>query len=290
MAAPAKNYTFEPVLGFFAQDNTTAPGDLGAVRCKLLRPVFTPPRFGLIDDSQKRWSTFFKNLHNLNCESKKTSYKLFILGRHGQGYHNVAEAFYGTEAWDDYWSKLNGNGTITWGPDAELTDLGKVQAEAARALYNDELTNASLPIPSHFYTSPLTRAMDTHDITFQDIEHKKPKTLVVENCREVYGEHTCDKRRTKTFIHEQHPQYKIEKGFTEEDELWTEERETDEHAIARAGTVAQMVFSSTSEDDTLISITAHSGFINSFLQAVGREKYSLPTGGILPVIVKATVQ
>jgi hypothetical protein len=24
----------------------------------------------------------------------------FTVGRHGEGYHNVAESFYGTEAWD----------------------------------------------------------------------------------------------------------------------------------------------------------------------------------------------
>ncbi len=24
----------------------------------------------------------------------------FLVGRHGEGYHNLAEAFYGTEAWD----------------------------------------------------------------------------------------------------------------------------------------------------------------------------------------------
>lgn len=29
-----------------------------------------------------------------------TSYKVLFLGRHGDGDHNVAEAFYGTAAWD----------------------------------------------------------------------------------------------------------------------------------------------------------------------------------------------
>lgn len=28
------------------------------------------------------------------------SYRLLFLGRHGEGYHNVAEDEYGTEAWD----------------------------------------------------------------------------------------------------------------------------------------------------------------------------------------------
>jgi hypothetical protein len=27
-------------------------------------------------------------------------YKVLYMGRHGEGYHNVAEAFYGTPAWD----------------------------------------------------------------------------------------------------------------------------------------------------------------------------------------------
>lgn len=28
---------------------------------------------------------------------------------------NVAESFYGTASWDDHWSKLNGDGNMTWG-------------------------------------------------------------------------------------------------------------------------------------------------------------------------------
>jgi len=37
----------------------------------------------------------------MNRESgDDVAYKVLFLGRHGQGYHNVAEEFYGTEAWD----------------------------------------------------------------------------------------------------------------------------------------------------------------------------------------------
>jgi hypothetical protein len=28
---------------------------------------------------------------------------------------NLAESFYGTASWDDYWSKLNTDGNMTWG-------------------------------------------------------------------------------------------------------------------------------------------------------------------------------
>ena len=37
-----------------------------------------------------------------------------------------------------------------------------------------------------------------------------------------------------------------------------------------------------------IGITAHGGFINGFLEAVGRAHYALPTGGVLPVVVKCS--
>jgi hypothetical protein len=39
---------------------------------------------------------------------------VLFLARHGEGYHNTAEEFYGTSAWDCYWSLQNGNSTITW--------------------------------------------------------------------------------------------------------------------------------------------------------------------------------
>ena len=78
-----------------------------------------PPRFGLIDASNDRWSKFEANIRQLNQDSPMgTTYKFFLLTRHGQGYRtnfikfsnkpdrvnyfidNVAESKYGTHAWD----------------------------------------------------------------------------------------------------------------------------------------------------------------------------------------------
>jgi hypothetical protein len=39
---------------------------------------------------------------------------VLFLARHGEGYHNTAETFYGTSAWDCHWSLQSGNGTVTW--------------------------------------------------------------------------------------------------------------------------------------------------------------------------------
>jgi hypothetical protein len=64
----------------------------------------------------------------------------------------------------------------------------------------------------------------------------------VQNCREEYGEHTCDKRSSRTIIHATYPQFEIEDGFTEEDELWTSMRESEEHIAIRAKAILDGIF------------------------------------------------
>ena len=46
-----------------------------------------PPRFGLIDASNDRWTKFEAKIRELNRDSPVgTTYKFFLLTRHGQGY------------------------------------------------------------------------------------------------------------------------------------------------------------------------------------------------------------
>ncbi|KAL0960422.1 hypothetical protein HGRIS_005465 [Hohenbuehelia grisea] len=271
---PSNAYeTFGPI---FAHDDPDIP---------VTDPI--PPRFGLLDDSSTRWSDLFDRIKVLNDESPSTSYKLFFLARHGQGFHNVAESKYGTPAWDAYWSKLDGDGVLVWGPDAELTDLGKGQAQAAGQAWKTELA-AGIPLPGKFYCSPLTRALSTSQITFDGIIPDDDKVVnVLENCREQYGVHTCDKRRTRTYIATTFPDSRIEEGFAEDDPLWTpDDRETAQHIAERARDVLDRIFADDPED--FILVTAHGGIINGFLACLGRPSYSLATGGILPVVIKST--
>ncbi|EEB89202.1 hypothetical protein MPER_12724, partial [Moniliophthora perniciosa FA553] len=187
----------QTVPGFFIQDNATTAEAV-------------PPRFGLIDDSDNRWDTLRAEIDRLNCEAEEgTSYKVVIFGRHGEGFHNVAESKYGTQAWDDYWSKLNGDGELVWGPDAELTPLGEDQARAVNKAWKTEVA-FNIPLPRRRYCSPMTRALSTYILTFEDIPLEY-RPLVLENCREVYGVHTCDKRRSRTYISTTFPQFDIEK-------------------------------------------------------------------------------
>ncbi|PPQ99020.1 hypothetical protein CVT26_014397 [Gymnopilus dilepis] len=110
---------YESILGYFAHDSPDEQS-FPAV----------PQHLGLKDDSEDRWRKFFQILEQLNASATPgSSYKFFLLARHGQGYHNVAELKYGTKAWNDYWAKLDGDGEITWGPDPLLTDLGQEQAK-----------------------------------------------------------------------------------------------------------------------------------------------------------------
>lgn len=53
------------------------------------------------DGKRTQWERFAYYIDHLRSTSAgKADYKILYLGRHGEGFHNVAEAFYGTAAWD----------------------------------------------------------------------------------------------------------------------------------------------------------------------------------------------
>lgn len=267
-------FEFEAQKGFFVQDSFNGNGT---------QPPAVPPRLGLIDDSPAYWLKFKAHIEKLNLKAnRRTSFKVIFFGRHGQGWHNVAEDKYGTEAWNDYWSKLDTDGVIVWGPDPTLTPLGEQQAQAVSDAFKTEIPHG-VPLPQKLYTSPLTRALQTNNITFFGLD--RHRTEVVENCREQIGDHTCDQRRSKTYIHETFPAVFFEKGFSENDLLWPG-NETDQDVTNRAKKVLTTIFSD--DKETYISVTGHGGIISGFLTAVNLTSYTLPTGGILPLVIKAT--
>lgn len=272
--------TYETVVGYFSQDDPKPAAGW-------LDPL--PPRFGLIDGSPQSWYKFIASIQQLNIEAPShVQYKVFFLGRHGEGYHNVAEAKYGKKAWDDYWSKLNGDGELTWGPDPDLTSRGEGQADQANEAWKTEVLHG-LPFPEKLYCSPLTRTIRTSQRTFKDITVDGRKTTIVENIREIIGVHTCDKRRTRTYINQTFPEYSIEDGFAEEDELWRPDvRETLADVDVRVKAALDMIFENDKEQ--FISITTHGGFFGSFLRVTNHQPVYLPTGGVMPTVVKATAE
>ena len=151
------------------------------------------------------------------------------MGRHGEGIHNVAESFYGTAAWDCYWSLLDGNNTSTWS-DAHLTPVGEAQARKAQGFWSSLISKGKIPTPESYYVSPLIRCCETAKLTFEglDLGNRPFKPVIKEGFREAIGAHTCDRRSTKSEIGKAFPGFVFEKGFVEEDPLWKSDlRETD---------------------------------------------------------------
>ena len=69
-----------------------------------------------------------------------------------------------------------------------------------------------------------------------------------QDIREYYGVHTPDKRRTRTEIHEEFPEYLFEDGFAEEDVLWTlNYREVHEDVVERGRKALDVIFDNDEE-------------------------------------------
>ncbi|KAG6094372.1 hypothetical protein E4U30_003415 [Claviceps sp. LM220 group G6] len=284
--------------GYFLQDdpNTDPSGFDYAQR-----------NFGLIDrkyptdatfdphGAKSQWERFDEWVRHLNnksnCQaSKDVQYKVLFFGRHGQGYHNVAESFYGTPAWNCYWAQLEGNGTITWA-DPLLTPDGFKESEKAHAFYEMLYEKQNMPHFESYYTSPLKRCLQTANSTFASLKlpAKQPfAPIIKELFREDISMHTCDRRSSKSEIAKFVPGWTFEKGFSETDPLWRADKsETPEHAVARSEKVLDDVFAK--DDSTWISVTSHSGEIRALLQALNHRPFGLSTGQIIPVLVKAEV-
>ena len=149
--------------------------------------------------------------------------------------------------------------------------------------------NASAPLPQTFYSSPLSRAASTLNLTWSDIAiitspHVHP--IFVEGLRESIGLHTCDKRKTKEYLEQTYPDFQFEPEFKCCDELWTPDyQETPEQQKLRLRKTLNRIWSRT--NSTYISITAHSGTITAILKNIGHRGFKVQTGGMIPVLVKA---
>ncbi|KAL9008318.1 MAG: hypothetical protein Q9173_006545 [Seirophora scorigena] len=264
------NYT--TVTGYFLQDEASTNASTFS---------FIDTNFGLInrtyptdvnyDPKGKRtqWHRFTNQVFRLNRDAPRgTQYKVLYMGRHGEGYHNAAESYYGTPAWNCYWSLLDGNGTVSWA-DAQVTPEGVAQALKVNAYWASQIKNQKVPTPQNYYTSPLTRCLTTANLTFSGLKLPRRHPFVPtvkEFFREGISGHTCDRRGSKSHIQNAFPGYKIEPGFTETDQLWKAYlQETEVDQDIRSKTVLDDVFST--DRETYLSITSHSGEIASLLRA-----------------------
>ncbi|MCJ1308672.1 hypothetical protein MMC25_002326 [Agyrium rufum] len=257
---------------------------------------YTAHNFGLktqkTEEKETQWQAFERTVGDLIANAEDgVQYKVLFLGRHGQGFHNLAEKRYGTKAWNEHWSKLDGDGDLYW-VDAHLTELGIEQAETAGEYWAKQLETEKIPTPQSYYTSPLHRCCQTAQYTFGNLEVPPGRPFiptVKELLREANGVHTCDRRSSKSHIQKYFPSYRIEAGFTEEDELWDANvRESDSKLDDRLKTLFDDIFDT--DPNTWLSLSAHSGAIASILRVIGHRPFPLPTGAVIPVLVKRTIR
>jgi broad specificity phosphatase PhoE len=186
-----------------------------------------------------------------------------------------------------YYSALDGLNGTTWA-DATLTPTGRSQATDVASLWTQQIPHG-IPLPETYYVSPLTRTVETADLSFSTLnlpEDKPYKPLIKELLREALGVHTCDRRSTKTHIASTFPHLTFEPGFSDADLLWEPDyREPDSARRYRLSQFLDDVFAS--DANVVVSMTSHSGAIASILEAVGHRKFALETGGVVPVFVNA---
>ncbi|KAL0940394.1 phosphoglycerate mutase [Colletotrichum truncatum] len=260
----------------------------------------TQPGLGLLDKAVgspgqcqdsgegKPWERFASHVNQLNKESPDgVDYKVLYLTRHGLGFHNVQAAKVGTAEWDRYWSRLDGDGVVTW-LDAELVDTGIRQARDLNAFWKAVTTAEGVPFPESFYTSPLRRCLETSKLAFGSLVEERGQEftpVIKEGLRERMTDHTCDKRSSRTWIKSAYPTYTIEPGFTEEDELWKADQfEDTESHVARKQKVLDEIFST--DKNQFMSLTVHSYAIAAILQVGGQEEFRVREGSSIAILVR----
>ncbi|KAI2464047.1 phosphoglycerate mutase-like protein [Annulohypoxylon bovei var. microspora] len=284
------NYT--TIAGFFQQDDSSTVAktfDYTTTNYGLINRTYpTDDKFDPANE-KTQWERFAYYVNTLNQDSdKNTQYKVLFMARHGEGYHNAAETYYGTPAWNCYWGPLEGNGTTVW-RDARLTDAGIAQCTKASTFWKNALAVEKIPAPQSYYSSPLLRSSTTANLTFNglDLPAGRPfAPTIKEYFREGISMRTCDERSNKTYIHSLLPAFKFEEEFTEDDELWKGyEGETSDAQLKRTRIVLDDIFSN--DDSTWISITSHSGQISTNLKVLNHITFSLSTGQAIPALIKA---
>ena len=187
-----------------------------------------------------------------------------------------------------YYAELDGNSSVTWS-DAHLDRAGISQAISNNLFWAHEISEQKIQVPQSYYVSPLTRCLETANYTYSNLSLPRQypfKPLVKEFLREGVSVHTCDRRANRTYIHDQFPSYDIEASLSETDEIWNGvTAETSSAQDYRSKLALDDIF--TADRSEVVSITTHSGEGASLLRVLGHIPFSLVTGAIIPVLVRA---
>jgi broad specificity phosphatase PhoE len=183
-----------------------------------------------------------------NAFADGTKQKLIHWQRHGQGTHNLAAEKHGREVYKD--EAL---------ADARLTTLGREQAKAQQG------TTTAFEEVELVICSPLSRATETALISWAHLVDKRVPFLAVEHCREQIGLNLCDRRRSISELRGDYPT--VDYGFleSEDDVLWTLERET---KLTMAHRGEKMLDWLQSRPEDTVAVVCHSAFLLALCNVV----------------------
>ncbi|CAL9728416.1 probable phosphoglycerate mutase Pmu1p [Monosporozyma unispora] len=250
--------------------------------------------------NHKSWKELYDSIPQ---DTATHEYKLLVVARHGQGYHNAAIERYGENKWDEYWSLLNGDEYGDW-VDSKLTPVGKDQVRGTGDTVLLPMIQSLGFLPHVFFSSPMRRCLETFieswTQVFQEYEPLQGgvSPIILENIRETLGEHTCDKRVDHSIAVEEYQEHKMETGHTiqwkysedypESDQLWRADwREPESEMDDRVNEGLLEIFENVSKDERFISITCHSGVIGSILRDLNHPAIeNLATGKVVCTVVE----
>mmetsp|Transcript_39733 Transcript_39733/g.68115 ORF Transcript_39733/g.68115 Transcript_39733/m.68115 type:complete len:248 (-) Transcript_39733:17-760(-) len=179
------------------------------------------------------------------------SVKVVHFVRHGRGFHNEKAEGIGCQC-NVHPPQIPCPYICDEILDAQLTDIGKQEAEK----FNGFMRENDITV-EHIITSPLSRAIQTWSIGMNLPKYQHLEVLCLPELREQYGTHTCDKRRTRSWLEETYPGVNFSK-LSEHDELFTDERETREHLGSR---ILQFLKYVEEHPTTHIAVFTHSSFL-----------------------------
>jgi broad specificity phosphatase PhoE len=168
--------------------------------------------------------------------------KFVYLIRHGQGVHNSRARDIGRSAYSDE-SLL----------DAPLDEIGRKQASAL----GEHLRDSGLPIEL-VVVSPLRRTLETAKLAFGGTVPQ----LALEEIREAFGAHACDKRGPVSAVRHVFPHVDFSLVKTDEDTWHGPSRETVREVAARGHKFVEFL---RERPETHIAVVSHGVFLETLV-------------------------
>ena len=141
--------------------------------------------------------------------------------------------------------------------DPALTETGQAEALSARSVF--EAMEGTAMAPQAVFVSPLMRTVQTATLVFPG----RTGLVALEGFREQMGAHHCDKRSAVSAIRDTYSHVDFAHVATDEDELWTSERETKLALAQRAQQALSDLFTLTGPDTRTVAVITHSALLRS---------------------------